>query len=315
MAGAVVNQATGQLHPNFTREALQQKAQAALEFQAARAERDRLLADAQYWNGWYSFANVGCGVAESGLKRAQGAVRVAGAVASVAVVGAGVATAAPLAAVAAVGVTALWAADQVWTGLSEVVTGKSEGSIGGKLVRKLGFGNQFVGAALEMAYDIGPALYQIGKAVPRLWSKLRGTRGPRTSAGRPPGEPSAPPAEVHALTNRNGIFEVLSKQPISGTTRGAHRAAANRGLLQQLEGDPHLNSRFGEMLGVEDVLGQMRKGRGALRNPPGTEWHHPVDDPYVMLLLRRQVHRDPALQDLLHPGNIGGFGTHYGAEP
>jgi YD repeat-containing protein len=57
---------------------------------------------------------------------------------------------------------------------------------------------------------------------------------------------------------------------------------------------------------------QMRTGRSGLRNPLGTEWHHPVDNPDVMILLRRQVHRDPALQSILHPENIGGFGTFYG---
>ena len=119
-------------------------------------------------------------------------------------------------------------------------------------------------------------------------------------------------SEVQTLTQNNGIFEVLSEQSISGTTRSAHRAAANGGLLQQLEADAQLNRQFGEVLGVEDVAAQMRTGKGALRNPLGTEWHHPIDGPDIMMLLRRQVHRDPALQAILHPDNIGGFGTHFG---
>jgi len=114
------------------------------------------------------------------------------------------------------------------------------------------------------------------------------------------------------LTFKNGVYEVLSEQPISGMTRGAHRAAANRGLLRQLEGDSRLASQFSETLGVEDVIAQMRSGRGSLRNPLGAEWHHPIDNPDVLLLLRRSTHRAPELQGILHPGDIGGFGTHFG---
>jgi hypothetical protein len=82
--------------------------------------------------------------------------------------------------------------------------------------------------------------------------------------------------------------------------------------LQQLEADVKLNAQLSELLGTQDVAAHMRSGRGGLRNPPGTEWHHPIDNPDVMQLLRRAVHRDPDLQDILHPGNIGGFGTHFG---
>lgn len=118
--------------------------------------------------------------------------------------------------------------------------------------------------------------------------------------------------DTQSLTHRGGIFEVLSEQGISGTTRSAHRAAANRGLLQQLELDAQLNRQLSEILGVPDVVAHMRSGRRALRNPLGTEWHHPIDNSNVMILLRRHVHRHPDLQDILHLGNIGGFGAHYG---
>jgi hypothetical protein len=104
----------------------------------------------------------------------------------------------------------------------------------------------------------------------------------------------------------------LSQQPISGASRTAHRAAANRALLNQLDSDPTMARQLGEFLGTDDLIGHMRSGRGGLRNPVGTEWHHQIGDPNVLQLLRRETHRAPDLQDLLHPGNIGGFGTNFG---
>jgi hypothetical protein len=119
---------------------------------------------------------------------------------------------------------------------------------------------------------------------------------------------------AETLTHRNGVYEVITAQPISGMTRSAHRAAANRALLEAVESDPQFARQLGEILGVDDVAAHMRSGRSGLRNPPSTEWHHPIDNPEVMQLLRRQVHRHPELQDILHsgPNRTGGFGQHFG---
>ena len=107
------------------------------------------------------------------------------------------------------------------------------------------------------------------------------------------------------------FFEILTESPITGTTRRAHRASANLNFARQLQTDPAYASAMNREFGV-DVLAHMQSGKSALKNPPGTEWHHPKSDPYTMWLLRRNVHRDPALQDYLHAGNSGGFAEYYG---
>lgn len=77
-----------------------------------------------------------------------------------------------------------------------------------------------------------------------------------------------PSVATNKLTNGTQ-FETLYEAPITGTTRGAHRAAANRNLLGQLEADDAFRQSFDDMLGT-DVVGHMQSGSGALKNPPGT---------------------------------------------
>ncbi|WP_447928959.1 hypothetical protein [Vreelandella sp. EE27] len=113
-------------------------------------------------------------------------------------------------------------------------------------------------------------------------------------------------------TNFNN-YEVLSEMPISGTSRPAHRSSANSRYADLLT-DSQFRQMTDDILGT-DVLRHMQSGSGAaLRNPPGTEWHHPFENPRVMQLLRRTEHRNPLLQDVLHPGpnRQGGFGRHFG---
>ena len=112
-----------------------------------------------------------------------------------------------------------------------------------------------------------------------------------------------------ARTNFN-VYEVLSEQPISGVTRGAHRNSANRALYRDLQSDPEFARMFDTELGT-DVISHMSSGRNLL-NPPGTVWHHPADNANVVQLLRSTEHTNPLTQPILHPRGIGGFGTHYG---
>lgn len=65
-----------------------------------------------------------------------------------------------------------------------------------------------------------------------------------------------------------------------------------------------------DLLGI-DVLKHMKSGKSGLKNPPGTEWHHPKGNSETMLLLRREVHRDKGLQNILHKDGTGGFADHF----
>ena len=119
-----------------------------------------------------------------------------------------------------------------------------------------------------------------------------------------------PAAERGAVRTNFNVYEVLSEQPITGASRGAHRASANRGLYGDLKADPNLARMFDTELNA-DVLGHMSSGKSLL-NPPGTVWHHPVENPSVMRLLRSTEHTNPLTQPTLHPQGVGGFGTYYG---
>ena len=77
---------------------------------------------------------------------------------------------------------------------------------------------------------------------------------------------------------------------------------------------PELREMLNKELGT-DVVAHMESGAGrALINPPGAVWHHPVDLPGFMQLLRQSEHVAPELQPVLHPlpGGVGGFGQLYG---
>lgn len=129
---------------------------------------------------------------------------------------------------------------------------------------------------------------------------IRGLRSPIVSVGGPP----------PVVVNGN-FFEVVSQAPIAGMTRLSHRASANSYLADQLRLYPSYAQDVNALLG-HDVLRHMQSGAGRLRNPYGTEWHHPKTDPAVMWLLRRDVHRNPALQEYLHRYGSGGFAEHFG---
>ena len=82
-------------------------------------------------------------------------------------------------------------------------------------------------------------------------------------------------------------------------------------LEELLKTHPQLRKQLDDAFGT-DVLAHMKTGKSGLKNPPKTELHHPIDTPEHLEVLRTDVHRNPELQDILHPDNIGGFGTYYG---
>lgn len=108
-------------------------------------------------------------------------------------------------------------------------------------------------------------------------------------------------------------YEAIFESPISGTSRSAHRNSANSFFANQLENSTDLQRAVNNEFGT-DVLQHMNSGSGRnLLNPPGTQWHHPIDNPNVMQLLRTGEHTNPMLQPVLHPGpnGTGGFGTFF----
>jgi RHS repeat-associated protein len=112
-------------------------------------------------------------------------------------------------------------------------------------------------------------------------------------------------------------YPVLTKQPISGLTRAQHRASANNNLMNNLKNDPAFADKLAKELGYssgDDLIKYMESGKSGYLNPKGTVWHHPVNDPSVMELLKVDIHTSPTLQEILHPGpnNSGGFSQNYG---
>ncbi|MBW3695094.1 type IV secretion protein Rhs [Vibrio sp. T187] len=112
------------------------------------------------------------------------------------------------------------------------------------------------------------------------------------------------------VTKRGGFHEVLTDAPISGTTRSAHRNSANKALANALENDSSFAKGMNNLLD-KDILQHMKSGKSGLKNPPGTEWHHPKGNPGSMQLLRKEVHRDKSLQNVLHKDGTGGFADHF----
>jgi RHS repeat-associated protein len=124
---------------------------------------------------------------------------------------------------------------------------------------------------------------------------------------------SAASAASKVFTNKtvnDGFFEVITEVPISGASRSAHRTSANKALSAELSTDTNFASDMNNLLG-KDVLQHMLSGKSALKNPPGTHWHHPKDNPNVMQLLRKDVHQDKSLQNYLHEDGTGGFADHF----
>jgi len=118
--------------------------------------------------------------------------------------------------------------------------------------------------------------------------------------------------KIPTRTNFNQ-YEAIFEAPITGTSRGAHRSSANRAFANQLENSTDLQRAVNNEFGT-DVLQHMNSGSGRnLLNPPGAQWHHPIDNPNVMQLLRTGEHTNPMLQPVLHPGpnGTGGFGTFF----
>jgi A nuclease of the HNH/ENDO VII superfamily with conserved WHH len=82
-------------------------------------------------------------------------------------------------------------------------------------------------------------------------------------------------------------------------TRAAHFKAANIALSESLSGEAM------EELGIS--VPRSNAGTILGESPSDWTWHHVPDQPGVMQLVPRAMHRGSIWQPLLHPGGIGGF--------
>jgi RHS repeat-associated protein len=99
---------------------------------------------------------------------------------------------------------------------------------------------------------------------------------------------------------------------VPGSTRSTHRRSANQQFYDYLM-NPAAPYTMGGMRSGE-LMSQMRNRNGQLRNPSGFEWHHPLNRPNEVWLMRTCDHRDPSVQLLLHtlPGGGGGYQQYLG---
>jgi hypothetical protein len=131
------------------------------------------------------------------------------------------------------------------------------------------------------------------------------------AAARNAGAAGRVSADSHASTSAERVaYEVFFEAPVTGSSRAAHRQQANEIFAETLRRDRQVADSFNQALGKE-VLRHMEGGRRLL-NPPGMVWHHPWDNPGVVQLVRRADHTESALQQLLHPNGMGGYGRFYG---
>lgn len=92
-----------------------------------------------------------------------------------------------------------------------------------------------------------------------------------------------------------------------GLSRGAHFQMANGQLSQAMIDDPEFATMMEELSpGIGDSLTTASGGFSRL-SPPGWTWHHAMDEGWMELVPRLQHQAPGDIQDLLHPGGVGGY--------
>jgi hypothetical protein len=110
------------------------------------------------------------------------------------------------------------------------------------------------------------------------------------------------------------VYETIWETAARGTSRHSHRRYANLSLYEALQNDAELRAMFDDVI-PGNVLEHMESGMGrSLLNPPGTVWHHPVDNVDVVQLLFGPEHANSQLQHVLHPNGVGGYGVFYSSD-
>lgn len=93
-----------------------------------------------------------------------------------------------------------------------------------------------------------------------------------------------------------------------GRSRGAHFQAANRDLVAALDSDADFAKAMDDLIpGIRNTLVGPRGGISRLSPSPLWTWHHAAPDGLMQLVPRIQHEAPGNLQNLFHPGGVGGF--------
>ena len=113
--------------------------------------------------------------------------------------------------------------------------------------------------------------------------------------------------KIYNLYNKNVLFETDCG---NGSTRSAHRTAANKALLRKIQNDPEYKKYIDDLLGcdVEEYMLSGKSGAKNPLNPPKMQWHHSAYSQGKIQLIPTDVHQGTVLRELqpvLHPGENG----------
>lgn len=100
----------------------------------------------------------------------------------------------------------------------------------------------------------------------------------------------------------------LSPDMYPGLSRGAHFQAANSDLLQAMNSDPQFEAAMNDLIpGIRDSLVGPRGGISRTSPSSLWTWHHAPEEGVMQLVPRIQHQAPGLLQQLFHPGGVGGF--------
>ena len=163
-----------------------------------------------------------------------------------------------------------------------------------------GFAQSMIAGAA--APVIAKGISMAGSAISKGISKVRSAFAKGTGQGITGGL---------STTNNGKQYSTLYEASTgSGSSRSAHRNAANKQFYNQMTNDTQFKNVMDDFFGY-NVMDYMKSGKGGLKNP-STDWvwHHPADAPGMIRLIPKNQHQNSVLQNILHPGpnGQGGFG-------
>ncbi|MGW0736274.1 DUF6531 domain-containing protein [Streptomyces sp. NPDC002851] len=99
----------------------------------------------------------------------------------------------------------------------------------------------------------------------------------------------------------------IPAQFFPGRSRGAHFQEANRALVREMDASPDFARMMDNLIpGIRDELVGPRGGISR-RSPTDWTWHHAANPGQMQLVPRVQHSAAGRLQELFHPGGVGGY--------